>query len=170
VGIGGVAGLNALSRERAIAELLKCCGSKRWAECVTDRRPFEWFENVCAAADAVWWDLGREDWLEAFAHHPRIGQRDLSAARFAPTREWAGKEQAGMAGASDEVRLAFARGSEEYERTFGHVFLICATGKSGEEMLRQLRERLGNDAETELRMAAAEQAKITRLRLEKLLA
>lgn len=168
--VGGLPALNELSREQCVTELLRCCGSRRWAECVADRRPFDEVENVHAAADEVWWDLGREDWLEAFSHHPRIGQRDLSGAKFAPTREWSGKEQSGMAAADDETRRAFAEGNKDYEAKFGHVFLISASGRSATEMLAALKKRLGNDAETELRNAAREQAMITRLRLENLLA
>jgi 2-oxo-4-hydroxy-4-carboxy-5-ureidoimidazoline decarboxylase len=173
-------GLNGLSRIRAVAELSKCCGSRAWAERMAERRPFEDFERLATASDEVWWALGRADWLEAFSHHPRIGEREVSdpacggrtGGTPVPTgaSAWTTIEQSGMAGASDEVRLAFARGNEEYERKFGHVFLICATGRSGEEMLGQLQERLGNGPEAELRNAASEQAKITRLRLEKLLA
>jgi 2-oxo-4-hydroxy-4-carboxy-5-ureidoimidazoline decarboxylase len=176
-GISGLMGLNELSRIRAVAELSKCCASRRWAERVADRRPFDDFERLASASDEIWWTLSPEDWREAFAHHPRIGEKipvpgdaPGGASALFGTREWAGKEQSGMAGASDEVRAAFARGNEEYERKFGHVFLICATGRSGDEMLGQLRERLGNEPDAELRNAASEQAKITRLRLEKLLA
>ena len=151
--------LNALSEEQARAELLRCCGSRRWAERVAAARPFANDAALHAAADGAWWQLDPVDWREAFAAHPRIGER---------AGGWAGREQAGMSGATDEMRAAFAAANAEYEQRFGHVFLICATGRGAAEMLADLRRRLANDPASELRVAAAEQAKITRLRLERL--
>ena len=112
------------------------------------------------AAETVWWSLEPEDWLEAFAAHPRIGGRARDV--------WSSTEQAGMKGATAGTQTALAAGNREYEARFGHVFLICATGRSAAEMLSELVQRLGNDPATELRIAAGEQAKITRLRLQKL--
>jgi 2-oxo-4-hydroxy-4-carboxy-5-ureidoimidazoline decarboxylase len=152
--------LNALSAEEAQRELLRCCGSTRWAHAVSSRRPFPSMEALQQAAQDVWWSLEGSDWLEAFAHHPRIGERAAG---------WANQEQAGTHGASDETRDALVKANRDYERKFGHVFLICATGRSAAEMLAELRHRLGNEPGPELRIAAEEQAKITRLRLEKLL-
>jgi 2-oxo-4-hydroxy-4-carboxy-5-ureidoimidazoline decarboxylase len=123
-------------------------------------RPFDSETELMRLADSEWWALDPEDWLQAFAAHPRIGERD--------GEEWTAKEQSGMDGAPDLVRRSLEAGNRDYEAKFGHVFLICATGLTGEEMLATLRLRLANDPETELRQAAAEQAKITRLRLEKL--
>jgi 2-oxo-4-hydroxy-4-carboxy-5-ureidoimidazoline decarboxylase len=108
----------------------------------------------------VWWSLEPEDWLEAFATHPRIGERDGG--------DWTASEQAGMDEADAEVHRALVAGNRAYEERFGHVFLICATGLSGEEMLAALHRRLSNEPEAEVRVGAAEQAKITRLRLGKL--
>ena len=134
-------------------ELLRCCGSRRWAERMAGARPFASFAALCEAADRV--ELSREDWLEAFGAHPRIGER----------REgWTEKEQAGVAPSA-----ALADANRAYEAKFGHVFLICATGKSGEEILARLQERMRNAPDAELRVAAEEQRKITRLRLEKLM-
>lgn len=133
-----------------------------------NRRPFPTLEALLCAADEEWRGLGRDDWLEAFSHHPRIGEVNLSQKRFESTAAQAGREQSGMRGATDAARQSFASGNAEYERRFGHVFLICASGKSGEFMLDQLRSRLGNDAPTELTNAATEQGTIMRLRLERL--
>jgi len=113
-----------------------------------------------AAAERAWWGLGPDDWREAFAAHPRIGERGPDA--------WSAAEQAGMSSAADATRRALAAGNRAYEERFGQVFLICAIGRSAADMLADLERRLGNDPVTELRVAAAEQAKITRLRLEKL--
>jgi 2-oxo-4-hydroxy-4-carboxy-5-ureidoimidazoline decarboxylase len=134
------------------------------------RRPFADAAALRAAADEVWSALSHGDWLEAFSHHPRIGDVEGLRARFASTRTWAEGEQAGARAASDEVLRALAEGNRAYEARFGHIFIVCATGKSAEEMLALLRARLPNDPVAEARVAAGEQAKITRLRLEKLLA
>ena len=152
--------LNALSRSTAREELERCCGSDRWVAAMTDRRPFHGPDELYHAAEEEWWSLGPADWLEAFSHHPRIGERAAG---------WAKDEQAGVDAASHSTRMALATLNREYEDRFNHVFLICATGKSADEMLGEVRRRLANDPAQELRIAAAEQAKITRLRLQKLL-
>lgn len=162
---GGLARLNALSPEAAAGVFRSCCGSARWSEAMAAERPFESEAELFAAAESVWRSLGRVDWLEAFSHHPQIGERNLAA--FGANAAQASKEQAGMATASEGERREFAKGNAEYERRFGHVFLIFASGKGSAEMLGQLRTRLGNDAATELANAAGEQVKITRLRLER---
>jgi 2-oxo-4-hydroxy-4-carboxy-5-ureidoimidazoline decarboxylase len=109
--------------------------------------------------------LRREDWLEAFAGHPRIGDLDSLRHRFASTAALATAEQAGTRTASDRVLRALAQGNADYERRFGHIFIVCASGKSADEMLAILDQRLSNDPDVELRIAAGEQRKITRLRI-----
>ncbi|HTD70863.1 MAG TPA: 2-oxo-4-hydroxy-4-carboxy-5-ureidoimidazoline decarboxylase [Gemmatimonadales bacterium] len=156
--------VNGLSDERARAALQRCCGARRWVEAMLAARPFASDAELLAAAERVWWGLGRTDWLEAFAAHPRIGGRGREEA----TTEWARREQAGADGAAGATLAALAQGNLTYEERFGHVFLISATGKTAAEMLGALRGRLANDPATELRVAAEEQAKITRLRLDKL--
>jgi 2-oxo-4-hydroxy-4-carboxy-5-ureidoimidazoline decarboxylase len=167
MGPDGLSVLNALPADEARAALLRCCGSRRWADALTARRPFASAEELFAAAEEVWNGLGRDDWLEAFAAHPRIGDVETLRKKFATTAAWCAGEQAGVAGAAEETLQALAEGNRRYEDRFGHIFIVCATGKSAAEMLALLRERLGNDPAEELRVAAAEQAKITRLRLEK---
>jgi 2-oxo-4-hydroxy-4-carboxy-5-ureidoimidazoline decarboxylase len=162
--------LNQLAPDEARAALRRCCGSGRWVERMIEARPFADPAHLFAAAETAWNDLSPDDWREAFAHHPRIGDKDALRARFASTREWASGEQAGAMGAPDEVLEALALENRAYEQRFGHIFIVCATGKSAAEMLALLRERQGNDPATGLRVAAREQAKITRLRLQKLLA
>jgi len=162
--------LDGLSPSEATAELVRCCGSARWVERMIAARPFLAKERLFATAESTWNDLDPEDWREAFTHHPKIGDREALRARFASTRQWAEGEQAGAARASGETLDALAQANQAYEARFGHIFIVCATGKTAAEMLGLLRARLGNDPETELRIAAGEQAKITRLRLEKLLA
>ena len=154
--------LNALDAETAARELLRCCGSTRWAARMTAARPFRDLDDLLTRGDATWNALAAADWLEAFAAHPRIGQRTSSA--------WASAEQAGTSRASADVKDQLAAANRDYEARFGRVFIMCASGKSAAEMLAALRARMGNDSDTELRIAADEQKKITRVRLEKLLA
>lgn len=152
--------LNALPVQAAERELLACCGSTRWASAMATRRPFPDAAAVYRAAEEVWTSLEGADWLEAFARHPRIGERSTG---------WAQGEQSATRDASPETLNRLAQLNHEYERKFGHVFLISATGKSAHEMLDTLRHRMSSNPASELRVAAAEQGKITRLRLEKLL-
>ena len=133
------------------------------------RRPFESDEAVLQAADDVWEELGREDYLEAFSHHPKIGA-DIESLRkkFQSTAAWSSGEQAGVSMADEETLRGLAKGNIDYEARFGYIFIVCATGKSAGEMLALLRARLPNPPDRELAIAAGEQAKITRIRLEKL--
>ena len=158
--------LNLLPAAEAEAELLACCGSKRWAAAVAARRPFRDAGHLREAADEAWWALDEADWLEAFEAHPRIGERAVGGGSHA---RWSAGEQAEAQRSEETVRDEIARHNVDYEHRFGHVFLICASGRSGEEILGELRRRVGNPAEIELRTAAEEQAKITRLRLKRLI-
>lgn len=158
--------LNGLDDDTARASMLKCCASSAWATQMNHARPFATDEEVVQKADAIWFALNEQDWLEAFAGHPRIGER--AGARHASTSRWSSREQAGMAQATADVEAALLEGNRAYEDRFGHVFLICATGKSAAEMLKNLQERLGNEPAKELKIAAEQQALITRLRLGKL--
>jgi allantoicase len=155
--------LNALSRPEAVEALRAVCGSLRWAERMVDARPFEDVPALYRIGERTFFELSEQDWLEAFSAHLRIGQRAHGADTHA---RWSAHEQSGVgaAAAPDLERL-----NQEYFDKFGFVFLICATGKSGEEMLSALRARLGNDRAREIRTAAEEQAMILRLRLGKLL-
>jgi 2-oxo-4-hydroxy-4-carboxy-5-ureidoimidazoline decarboxylase len=167
--ISGLARLNALDAAAAAAALRRCCGAARWVEAMVEARPFASERELYAAAERAATALEPDDWREAFAHHPRIGAASAAAPQAAATAAWSRQEQGAVESAPDAVRAALARGNAEYERRFGWIFLISATGKSADEMLSALRARLANDPETELRVAAAEHVQITRLRLEKLL-
>ncbi|HYP52561.1 MAG TPA: 2-oxo-4-hydroxy-4-carboxy-5-ureidoimidazoline decarboxylase [Pyrinomonadaceae bacterium] len=158
---------NSLGRAEAVGALLGCCGSTRWAGRVADARPFESFGALVAEADRVWWSLERDDWLEAFRSHPKIGGRRAERETGAEAGRWSEQEQSGTRGAPAEVMSELAEANREYEERFGHIFIVCASGKSAEEMLALLRARLPNDPETELRVAAEEQRRITHLRLKK---
>lgn len=161
--------LDGLPFDRAAEVLRRCCGSSRWVEDMLAARPFRTDEAVLAAAERAWSDAGPDDIREALAHHPEIGA-DLDALRrrFASTADWSAGEQGGMREADDATIVALRDGNLSYRERFGHTFVVCATGKRADEMLALLQARIGNDADTELRIAAGEQAKITRLRLAKL--
>jgi len=161
--------LNALSAVDSEADFLKCCGSKRWARTMTEGRPFQSVDDLLTAADGVWWSLSKQDWLEAFRAHPKIGEQKAAAPQSDQARNWSAQEQSGIDEAADETRTALADGNFEYEQRFGFIYIVCATGKTSAEMLAILKDRLSNDPEKELHIAAAEQNKITHLRLEKLL-
>jgi OHCU decarboxylase len=135
-----------------------------------EMRPFPDLEYVLDTADKVWAGLERADWLEAFRHHPAIGEKRGNAKQSATARRWSAGEQSAAQKAPQKTLAALAAANVEYQAKFGRAFLICATGKSSEEILKNLQQRLSNDSEAELRITAEEQRKITRLRLEKLLA
>jgi len=160
--------LNSLTAEDAEKELRQCCGSRRWAEQMSNDRPYQTLEALITHADRVWWTLAPDDWLEAFRSHPKIGEKKASDKVSAQSQQWSGQEQAGVSSAPQETVESLAELNRSYEERFGFIFIICATGKTSEEMLAALKERLQHDSPTELRLAAAEQAKITELRLKKL--
>lgn len=160
---------NALAREAAESELMKCCGSGNWAQGMADARPFSNMDELLATADRIWWSLDAEDWLEAFSHHPQIGEKRSERAQAAEASRWSEEEQSGTRGAEAETMTALADANRAYLQKFGYIFIVCATGKSSDEMLSFCKERLANDALTELPIAAEEQRRITHLRLRKLL-
>lgn len=161
--------LNRLPTAPARNEFLRCCGSTRWAATMETARPFRDVDQLMAHAREIWQGLGREDFLEAFAAHPEIGDLEHLRSRFHPSEAWSEGEQAGVAEASEATLQRLARGNRLYKERFGYIFIVCASGKSAEEMLSLLEERLPNDPAEELTFAAAEQENITRLRLLKLL-
>jgi OHCU decarboxylase len=163
-----LAEFNVLPATQAESLLMDCCGATRWAASVASKRPYETVEALHRAADSIWWKLDRNDWLEAFGHHPQIGERPASGSGSA--REWAEGEQAGARGISEDVKTRLARANRAYVDKFGFIYIICATGKSVEAMLALLNQRLQNDPASELSIAAEQQRQITRIRLEKLLA
>src|SRR5215210_301203 len=161
--------LNALSADEAARELLQCCGSRQWARELVEARPYSNLEDLIARAGDVWWSLKPDDWLEAFRSHPKIGEKKAAESVSAKSSAWSGQEQDGLSSASQETVASLASLNREYEQKFGFIFIICATGKTSDEMLSALRVRINNDLATELPIAAAEQSKITELRLKKLL-
>ncbi|MFN2510664.1 MAG: 2-oxo-4-hydroxy-4-carboxy-5-ureidoimidazoline decarboxylase [Pyrinomonadaceae bacterium] len=165
----GLERLNSLPPKEAEAEFGKCCGSTNWARRMAVECPFANANQLMTIADRVWWSLEPDDWLEAFASHPKIGEKKAARATTAEAETWATQEQSGARDAAEETVRSLTELNREYEDKFGYIFIVCATGKSSDELLTNLRERLPNDAEAELRIAAREQARITKLRLGKVI-
>jgi OHCU decarboxylase len=159
---------NALPHSEAERLLLDCCGCARWAAGVSAQRPFADMHALYESAENHWQSLGRDGWLEAFSHHPQIGE--MAATGSESHRRWSEGEQSGTRVASEDVKTRLARGNREYYDKFGHIFMVCATGKSAEEILALLEQRLQNDPTQELPVAAEQQRQISRLRLQKLFA
>jgi 2-oxo-4-hydroxy-4-carboxy-5-ureidoimidazoline decarboxylase len=162
----GLRWLNSLPAEQAHQVLTSCCASRAWVQRMAAGRPYADVDDLLGAGDRAVRQLDRNDLAEALSAHPRIGQRAAGAATEAV---WSRQEQAAVGDADAEVRAALQEGNRAYEERFGHVFLIAASGRSAGELLAALRERLGNDPDTEWGMVAGELREITRLRLERLL-
>ena len=166
----GLQRFNRMEQGQARQSLIDCCGSQRWAAQMLQRMPFPDVPYALDTADKIWAGLDPSDWLEAFHHHPPIGAKRAQKPQSAKAKQWSQGEQSTAQTAPPHILTALAAANEEYRAKFGHVFLICATGKTSEEILAALKQRLPNDGAAELRIASEEQRKITRLRLEKLLA
>lgn len=160
--------LNDLGKSEARESLRYCCGSDKWVEHMVSARPYQSFDDLIRKAEMFMQKLERNDWLQAFSHHPKIGDFDSLKKKFSTGPQWEAGEQSGVATATDRVLYELAQGNIDYEKKFGYIFIVCATGKSADEMLAILKSRLPNEADYELKLAADEQKKITRLRLEKL--
>jgi 2-oxo-4-hydroxy-4-carboxy-5-ureidoimidazoline decarboxylase len=158
---------NALPAQETEAALLRCCGAIRWARVLAAMRPFATADALFEIAGDLWWALTPDDWRQGFSAHPRIGATLGTSAESSDS--WSAKEQAGAARADAGTRDALTRLNNEYETRFGHIFIVCATGLTGEQMLDRLRTRLQNDPDTEMLTAAEEHLRITKLRLGKVL-
>ena len=159
---------NALPDDHAAEALTSCCGAHRWVAAMLTRRPFESVEGMIDAANETWRATAERDWREAFDHHPRIGESRSAVAQGHRAATWSAGEQARAAAADDAVKRQLAEVNTAYESRFGHIYIVCAAGRSADELLAIVRSRLDNDPATELRVAAEEQRKITELRLRKL--
>jgi 2-oxo-4-hydroxy-4-carboxy-5-ureidoimidazoline decarboxylase len=156
----------------AAKQILPCCGSTAWADGISARRPLPDEATLLAASDETWRNLTEADWMEAFRSHPRIGESRSGESRTAQPAAgqfsaWSTQEQQDVTAARDAIKLELAKANREYERRFNHIFIVCATGKSATEILAILRNRLRNDAGTELHEAAEQQRLITHIRLKK---
>jgi 2-oxo-4-hydroxy-4-carboxy-5-ureidoimidazoline decarboxylase len=157
---------NQADEASATEAMLACCGAHRWAAQMIALRPIANIAALSEAADQIWSLMGDADWMEAFACHPRIGERKAPVASE-NSAAWSVQEQAGTSGATDNVMRELADGNAQYEQQFGFTYIVCATGKSADEMLALLKRRLANDRVAELKEAAEQQRQITQLRLGK---
>jgi 2-oxo-4-hydroxy-4-carboxy-5-ureidoimidazoline decarboxylase len=157
---------NDLDSEDAAKALLHCCSARRWAEGISALRPFADAETLFNEADRVWSRMEEPDWMEAFRSHPRIGGRKATYAS-PQSSAWSSQEQASASHAQGVILDQLADGNARYEESFGFTYIVCATGKSAEEMLRTLYRRLDNDKETEIKEAAEQQRQIMQIRLRK---
>ena len=162
--------LDALDEVAARDVLTSCCGARPWVDAMLAARPWRDDATLLACADRCWAALTSTQIAEAVSHHPRLGEATAAATLSARASEWSAGEQSGASAADEAARAELARGNRDYEARFGHTFIMCASGRSAAELLAALRERVENDPATELRITAAELHKITRLRLDKLLA
>ena len=161
--------LNTLTPSEANKQFELCCGASNWVEKMNQNRPFHDKNEVYQQAESIWFSLSSEDWLEAFTHHPKIGDIDSLRKKFHNTKSISKNEQSGVNDAEKSTLNSLAKSNQLYEDKFGFIFIVCATGKSADEMLALIKMRLNKNAETEMQNAAKEQNKITQLRLEKLL-
>jgi allantoicase len=160
--------INTLTDDAAAAELRSCCASSEWVRRMVASRPFESWNELLRVAEEHWWALDAAQWREAFAAHPRIGEKKAAPSQSATAARWSGEEQSRATAAAAETLTALAEANQRYEERFGVTYIVCATGKSADEMLALAQQRLGNEPAAELRLAAEEQMKITKLRLLKL--
>jgi 2-oxo-4-hydroxy-4-carboxy-5-ureidoimidazoline decarboxylase len=161
--------LNTMPVEDRIAALLKCCGSTMWVQKMLPFFPADDMVELLEDAEEQWFLCTPADWKEAFAQHPKIGDTGSLTTRFATTAGWAANEQKAVQYADEETIRALAAANHEYEKKFGYIFIVCATGKNATEMIELLNNRLKNNPAEEIENAADEQNKITKLRIEKLL-
>ena len=161
--------INMLGYNEAYKTFAGCCGSDSWVKKMITGRPFKSKNEMIEASENTWNSLTEKDWLEAFEHHPMIGDLNSLKEKYTSARILAENEQAGVNEASTFTISELSKFNTEYLKKFGYIFIVCATGKSADEMLSMIKERIKNDPETEIKIAMKEQGKITKLRLEKIL-
>jgi OHCU decarboxylase len=158
---------NRLDAQEAENEILPCCSSRAWARGMVSRRALQDEAATLAASDETWHNLDESDWMEAFRSHPRIGESGAQPSPDSRSAAWSTQEQSHATAADDSVNAALREANREYERRFGRIFIVRASGRTGFEILRILQQRLQNDEETELREAAEQQRQIIQIRLRK---
>ena len=163
-----IAEFDHFSLEKKKELLLQCCGSSAWITRMLAEPAFEDLVDIMEVAEEKWYECNEADWLEAFEHHPQIGDVNSLKEKFASTKEWVSAEQSGVNSASQNILQQLTDTNKKYRERFGYIFIVCATGRSAEEMLGLIQRRMNNSPEEEIKIAMAEQNKITKLRLEKL--
>ena len=161
--------LNALTIFDANEQFELCCGVANWVIKMNQNRPFQNKDDLYKKSESIWFSLSSDDWLEAFTHHPKIGNIESLRKNFHNTKSISENEQSGVNDASESTLKDLAESNQLYEDKFGFIFIVCATGKSADEILTLIKIRLNNDVNVEMLNAAKEQNKITQLRLKTLL-
>ena len=161
--------INMLNYEEVYKAFSDCCGSENWVNKMISSRPFKSKNETIEISDHIWNSISKNDWLEAFEHHPKIGDINSLKEKYSSARKLAESEQAGVKDSSIDTLSELAEYNADYLKKFGYIFIVCATGKSADDMLLIIKERINNDPETEIKIAMKEQSKITKLRLEKIL-
>ena len=165
--VASLESINNLSQSEAQLWFSQCCAAPKWFEGMAKTRPFTDIDNISQAAQDIWQQCHEQDFLIAFEAHPMIGDVNSLRAKYAATKNIASNEQQGAAQASEQTLQALADSNHQYLAKHGFIFIICATGLSAETMLDALMQRINNSTAREIELAAAEQIKITLLRLEK---
>lgn len=158
---------NSLDLAAATREALPCCGSHAWATALASARPIEDAESLVETSSSIWRGLPEEAWREAFDSHPRIGQNHSQAQTTEESLRWSAQEQRAALSKDEAAKLALEDANRRYEERFGRIFIVCASGKTSNEILSILKARMQNDSATELREAAEQQRQITQLRLHR---
>jgi len=159
---------NKQSLEKVREDLFRCCGSTTWLNKLLQHFPFQSLQDLKICSDKAWLSCTEKDWMEAFSHHPKIGEKAGENKKHSSTKEWAEQEQSGVNDAGQTILVELAEANKTYESKYGYIFIVCAAGKSAAEMLALLKNRLNNDPEKEMHIAAGEQNKITHLRIDKI--
>jgi 2-oxo-4-hydroxy-4-carboxy-5-ureidoimidazoline decarboxylase len=158
---------NSLDLAAAARAVLPCCGSQAWATALASARPIEDEESLIAKSSSIWLSLPEDAWREAFDSHPRIGQNHAQAHATEESLRWSAQEQNAALSKNEATKLALEDANRLYEKRFGRIFIVCASGKTSAEILTILEARTQNDDSTELREAAEQQRQITQLRLHR---
>ena len=161
---------NAMTADAASEAVLPCCGSHAWARGLASRRPLSTLPELLAASDAAWWSLSEQDWQQAFDSHPRIGEQHAVTLATDASLAWSAGEQHAADLSGDDAKAKLSEGNRAYEAIFGRIFIVCATGRTAQEMLAILARRMHNTPEAELQETAEQQRQITHIRLRKWLA
>ena len=159
---------NLLPGEKIKELLFQCCGCTAWADQLLQEFPYNSIDELKHKSDNIWFSCDESSWLEAFTHHPKIGDLKSLEEKFASTKQLASAEQSGVAQAAPDTLKQLRNANILYEEKFGYIFIVCATGKSASEMLLLLQQRLKHDRSDELKVAITEQNKITHLRINKI--
>lgn len=163
-----IAEFDHLDKEKKRELFLQCCGSLAWVNKMIEALPVEDLVDMLDTAEEKWFECSQKDWKEAFEHHPKIGDVTSLKQKSTAAKQLAENEQAGVNTAPNSTLQELSKYNSEYEDKFGYIFIVCAAGRSADEMLKDLKERLHNSSDEEIQIAATEQLKIIKLRLEKL--